>query len=517
MITERGAMSVPSARRGFFPHYAAEETRFCTISGRNKLDHGWNGFNKLPFQTEWQQRARSSSFEEPACTDAETMLPGWQSRGVKRETCLARECAAECFAASEHGRAFSAETDCFAEFFEMFGMEFFAVEKSFDVAGRETRFLKRELGSAGERRRRIGIDGDVAEREHVVVLRELQRGLDDQQSAFRLFGIELFDYGIHAHAAEPHHGRGFDLLFVAVVLKRDVVFRDVNDARQRVHFNARLAQRVLDVLANLISHAGHDSVAHFEQQHARFAVQRAPLERVGQQVGHFGREFAAAGAGADEGKRQLGAHVLRRHVGWNAIERRDHAAAQVIGVFDLAKGKGKLVGAGDTGVVCDAADREHQNVVRQRFRLILEADRLGVQVDAGCFRDEGVDVSLDQFIVARGDMPGLDLAAEVLVKHRREDEMVFVGDERHVVGAAEFEGRKQASEAPADNHDSGFWHMGMVIRATKRHKPQKHLRNGWVLWFLAACVTLRSLFKLSGYRVLAEFTAVEEDHLSKWR
>jgi hypothetical protein len=37
------------------------------------------------------------------------------------------------------------------------------------------------------------------------------------------------------------------------------------------------------------------------------------------------------------------------------------------------------------------------------------------------------------------------------------------------------------------------------------------------LWFCASSWYIEPLFKFSGCRVLAEFTAVEEGHLSKWR
>ena len=70
---------------------------------------------------------------------------------------------------------------------------FFAFEICLDVVRRETRLLKRELRGARERRRRVGIESDVAEREDVDVLRQLQRWLHDQQSALVLLDVELFD------------------------------------------------------------------------------------------------------------------------------------------------------------------------------------------------------------------------------------------------------------------------------------------------------------------------------------
>ena len=51
---------------------------------------------------------------------------------------------------------------------------------------------------------------------------------------------------------------------------------------------ARLTQRLFNKLANLLAHARHNAVAHFDHKHARLAIQRATLERIVQQVGHLG-------------------------------------------------------------------------------------------------------------------------------------------------------------------------------------------------------------------------------------
>ena len=56
----------------------------------------------------------------------------------------------------------------------MFCLQFFSFEIRLDVTTSELRLLKRQLSRAGERRRRIRIESDIAERENVVVLRQLQ-------------------------------------------------------------------------------------------------------------------------------------------------------------------------------------------------------------------------------------------------------------------------------------------------------------------------------------------------------
>ena len=49
------------------------------------------------------------------------------------------------------------------------------------------------------------------------------------------------------------------------------------------------ARGLRDGLITKAQHAGDDSVAHFDNQHAGLAVQRATLERVVQQVSHLSR------------------------------------------------------------------------------------------------------------------------------------------------------------------------------------------------------------------------------------
>ena len=106
------------------------------------------------------------------------MMPGWQSRRVKCEACLACERATERFAPGEHRCPFSPETDGFAEFFEMFRAQLLAFEKRLGVVSDYSPFLKRELRGAVQCRRGVGIVSNVAECEYVVVLRELERRPD---------------------------------------------------------------------------------------------------------------------------------------------------------------------------------------------------------------------------------------------------------------------------------------------------------------------------------------------------
>jgi hypothetical protein len=54
-------------------------------------------------------------------------------------------------------------------------------------------------------------------------------------------------------------------------------------------------------------------------------------------------------------------------------------------------------------------------------------------------------------------MPSLNFAAEVFIKHRREEKMVFVADESDVTLAREFQGGEQTPDPAADYDNPGFW------------------------------------------------------------
>ena len=84
-------------------------------------------------------------------------MPRGQTRSVKRETRLARQCAAKRFAASEHGRPLGTETDRFAELFKIFRLQLFAFEQSLHVPCNQASLLKRELRCSVQRR--IGFCG----------------------------------------------------------------------------------------------------------------------------------------------------------------------------------------------------------------------------------------------------------------------------------------------------------------------------------------------------------------------
>jgi hypothetical protein len=78
------------------------------------------------FESEGQKGSGSCSFKKPAGTNAQSMMPRWQTRGVQREPCLARECATESFAACQNCGSLGTKADCFTQFFEVPGLQFFS-------------------------------------------------------------------------------------------------------------------------------------------------------------------------------------------------------------------------------------------------------------------------------------------------------------------------------------------------------------------------------------------------------
>jgi hypothetical protein len=84
---------------------------------------------------------------------------------------LSRERSAKCFASSQYGCSFCAKADGFSQLLEVLSVKFPALHIRLDVASSETCLLESQLSSAGEGWRGIGVEGYVAERENIYVLR----------------------------------------------------------------------------------------------------------------------------------------------------------------------------------------------------------------------------------------------------------------------------------------------------------------------------------------------------------
>src|ERR1044071_2077056 len=137
------------------------------------------------------------------------MMPCRETRGVERKARLPRERAAEGFAPGEHRSVFRAETERLAKLFKMSRMKPAPVEQRLDVAGQEGGLLIRRLRRARQRRGRVLVVCDVAEREDVLVPTQLQRRLDEHQSAFIFLHVQLFNERMAATPRSPAPARRF--------------------------------------------------------------------------------------------------------------------------------------------------------------------------------------------------------------------------------------------------------------------------------------------------------------------
>jgi hypothetical protein len=236
------------------------------------------------------------------------------------------------------------------------------------------------------------------------------------------------------------------------VLQLDAAAQHARDARLKEDLDALLCEHALDGRADAFVHAGDDPVGHLDDDDARLAAQPPPFEGVAQEVGHLRRKLDAGGAAAHDDEGGGAARVLRRGVWRDAVERFDHARAQRVGVADFAEGERVLFGALDAPEVRDAADGEDEVVVSELADAPRHRDLFAVEVDVCDGALGEVDfVVADEFGVARRDVPRLDLAAQVFVEERRVQEVIVVGDERHVARPRQLKRREQPPEASA--HD----------------------------------------------------------------
>ena len=132
------------------------------------------------------------------------------------------------------------------------------------------------------------------------------------------------------------------------------------------------------------------------------------------------------------------------------IQRFCHSTSQLICVVKRAKWQREFLGSFYSGVIRYRAGRKDKDFVRKLF-LIGEPDRLRIKIDA---RDPVADelcLIIKQFAAIWRDMPGFHLAAQILVEHRTEKEVVLVVDEGDLARAREIECGKQTTK-PATNN-----------------------------------------------------------------
>src|SRR5262245_13526059 len=100
----------------------------------------------------------------------------------------------------------------------------------------------------------------------------------------------------------------------------------------------------------------------------------------------------------------------------------------MIGVVQSPKRKCKLLGAWNAPEVSRSPGRKDQSVVREGFFVFGQGNGSGRQVDAGDPVLNEPRFVAEQFLTIGGDVPGFDFAAQILVKHRLEKEVVLVVD-----------------------------------------------------------------------------------------
>ena len=80
-------------------------------------------------------------------------------------------------------------------------------------------------------------------------------------------------------------------------------------------------------------------------------------------------------------------------------------------------------------------------------------------------------LAVQQFSAVWRDVPGLNLTAQIFIKHRLEQEMILVIDEGYFLSPGEIQRGEQAAEAAADDYDSGLilWHLSDLLRLKSAH------------------------------------------------
>src|SRR5436305_13659618 len=122
----------------------------------------------------------------------------------------------------------------------------------------------------------------------------------------------------------------------------------------------------------------------------------------------------------------------------------------MICVVQRAKWQREFLGSFDSRVIRYRAGRKNQNVVR-KVLAIGETDRLTLKIDAGNAAADKLRLVIKQLLAIGRDVPGCHLAAQILVEHRTEKEVVLVVDEGDLARAREIECGKQTTK-PATNN-----------------------------------------------------------------
>src|SRR5207237_105167 len=153
---------------------------------------------------------------------------------------------------------------------------------------------------------------------------------------------------------------------------------------------------------------------------------RASFHRIAQKIRHLGRQLDTACASADHRESQFSPGVLRRGGWWHAVKRFGHPAPQPIRIVEGAKRQSELLRAFHAGVVCRRAERNYQHVVRNGLDTVYQCYFASLEVYSGDFSANEACAFIEQFFVIGRNVPGLYFAAQVLIEHWLEEEVIFI-------------------------------------------------------------------------------------------
>ncbi len=252
---------------------------------------------------------------------------------------------------------------------------------------RGLRARRHELAVAAEPRARRA----VADREHVVVARRLQRRPHDELvDAVRLETVEVRQHVRRLDAGRPHDQLRRDDL---AGREAHAVGQHLGDARRRADLHAEVRQQPSGRRREPLGQRRQDAVGGLDDDdadvHRRVDAVEAERHQRPRRVRQLGRELDAGRAAADDRDLQL-VGAQRPRLRMRADARVDEAAMEALGLLRVLERDRVARDARRAEVVRQAADRDDQRVVRKRARA---GDLLAVAVPVVDVRRDVDDAS----------------------------------------------------------------------------------------------------------------------------
>ena len=98
----------------------------------------------------------------------------------------------------------------------------------------------------------------------------------------------------------------------------------------------------------------------------------------------------------------------------------------MIRIVKSAKRQSELLGAFDAGIVRHRAERNYQHVVRNGLGTVYQCNFASIEIYSGDFSANEACAFIEQFFLIGRNVPGLYFAAQVLIEHRLEEEVIFI-------------------------------------------------------------------------------------------